>query len=145
MIWYDMIYDMIWYMIYMIWYDMIYDTIWYMIWYMIWYDKIWYLLQLVFLPVALVDKLVQKLETAIYERRKNTKQCKNTEYTKWKTKLKEYLKTYVRNLRFVLRIFFWNCNSICAPYVTKSSVISVDHMLWPWMLYTFVCTVEKIS
>ena len=45
MIWYDMIYDMIWYdMIwYMIWYDMIYDMMWYdMIYDMIWYDMIWY-------------------------------------------------------------------------------------------------------
>jgi len=47
MIWYDMIYDTIYDMIWydMIWYDMIwYDMIWYdMIWYdMIWYDMIWY-------------------------------------------------------------------------------------------------------
>jgi hypothetical protein len=49
-IWYDMIYDILWYDIY----DMIYDILWYdiydmihgicaMIWYdMIWYDMIWY-------------------------------------------------------------------------------------------------------
>ena len=38
--WYDIWYDIIWYMIYDIWY-MIYD-IWYMIYDMIWYDMIWY-------------------------------------------------------------------------------------------------------
>ena len=55
MIWYDMVYDMIWYDV--VWYDIVYDMIrcdmiWYGIWYMIRYvmvydmvcDMIWYII-----------------------------------------------------------------------------------------------------
>jgi hypothetical protein len=62
LIWYDILYDMIWYDIwymiydilydmtwYDIWYDILYDMIYYMtwydmIWYDIWYDMIWYMI-----------------------------------------------------------------------------------------------------